>query len=167
MNNGWLVPSGGGVTTLDYMFQVPVAPGTYLQYGWVVIYNPSGTPSDLIHFGNSRNSGGHTYDQMFFYSHDQGPAADHWVDGATLTAILDSHNLVQIHENASGIAYYTPSGSASPGWDVGGGTSAAFSFRFITAVPEPTTMLAGAGGLGSALLIIGRARRSGVVRIGK
>jgi hypothetical protein len=36
-----------------------------------------------------------------------------------------------------------------------------------TAVPEPTTMVAGAGALGLALLGIGRARRSGVVRIGK
>jgi hypothetical protein len=34
-------------------------------------------------------------------------------------------------------------------------------------VPEPTTMVAGAGALGLALLGIGRARRSSVVRIGK
>ena len=34
------------------------------------------------------------------------------------------------------------------------------------AVPEPTTMVAGAGALGLALLGIGRARRSSVVRIG-
>jgi hypothetical protein len=37
----------------------------------------------------------------------------------------------------------------------------------LTAVPEPTTMVAGAGALGLALLGIGRARRSSVVRIGK
>jgi hypothetical protein len=37
----------------------------------------------------------------------------------------------------------------------------------LTPVPEPTTMLAGAGALGLALLGIGRARRSSVVRIGK
>jgi len=37
----------------------------------------------------------------------------------------------------------------------------------ITAVPEASTLVAGAGGLGLALLIIGRARPSGVVRIGK
>jgi len=34
-------------------------------------------------------------------------------------------------------------------------------------VPEPTTMVAGAGALGLALLGIGRARRTSVVRIGK
>jgi hypothetical protein len=37
----------------------------------------------------------------------------------------------------------------------------------LNAVPEPTTMIAGAGALGLALLGIGRARRSSVVRIGK
>jgi hypothetical protein len=37
----------------------------------------------------------------------------------------------------------------------------------VNPVPEPTTMIAGAGALGLALLGIGRARRSSVVRIGK
>ena len=39
--------------------------------------------------------------------------------------------------------------------------------KFVSAVPEPTTMVAGAGALGLALLGIGRARRTSAVRIGK
>ena len=37
----------------------------------------------------------------------------------------------------------------------------------VSAVPEPTTMFAGAGALGLALLEMGRARRSSVVQVGK
>jgi len=38
--------------------------------------------------------------------------------------------------------------------------------NYVVPVPEPTTMVAGAGALGLALLGMGRARRSRVVRIG-
>jgi len=38
--------------------------------------------------------------------------------------------------------------------------------NYVVPVPEPTTMIAGAGALGLALLGMGRARRTSVVRIG-
>jgi len=56
-------------------------------------------------------------------------------------------------------------------FDIVKATSTQYAFEFdnvaYSAVPEPTTMVAGAGALGLALLGIGRARRTSVVRIGK
>ena len=77
--NGQSEPSGGGATTLDYVNPLPLYGGSgYPQLGWVVIKDPNGNISDLIHFDNSNGSGGNQ--QLFFYSSDNlGQAADHWV----------------------------------------------------------------------------------------
>jgi hypothetical protein len=148
---GSAVPAGGATTTMDY---VRPYDGTTAQYGWVAIYEPgaNGTLSDLVHFDNSYQpvQNGPVYMSMFFYSIDgDKDSADHWPDAATLNTILASGNLASITEDANGIATYTPAGFTSPGYQINPsspGTPAGYqnSYEFISAVPEPTTMIAGA-----------------------
>ena len=77
-----------------------------------------------------------------------------WADGAALLAGQEGVVVVQTGGTSYGdsTAYILDTGAASA--------------LILAPVPEPTTMIAGAGALGLALLGIGRARRSSVVRIG-
>jgi hypothetical protein len=70
--------------------------------------------------------------------------------------------------NSSGIApadWYNAANGAYGVGDMVLGTPGTAQDQLVM-VPEPTTMVAGAGALGLALLGVGRARRSSVVRIG-
>jgi hypothetical protein len=154
--SGFPNPGGNSAITLDYLY--PPATGTFLSMGWVAIYDDANKTilSDLIHFDSSTTIGLTTYEQIFFYSIDNdGDLADHWPSGTypvgdahagqnVLTTILSSIGAAQkITEDANGIASYTPT-SGTPGFDTGTGATA-FSYKFISSVPEPTTtMFAGA-----------------------
>src|ERR1017187_7686858 len=59
-----------------------------------------------------------------------------------MTTILSTSTTQKITEGANGIALYTPT-SGQPGFNNGTG-AAPFSYEFISSVPEPTTMIAGA-----------------------
>jgi hypothetical protein len=143
----------GNATTLDYLYQYA---GVTHLYGWVVIDDPDGSISDLIHFDNSHLVNGHTDISMFFYSLDRaGANADQNYPGnsdpssATIALILSNPKTVTIVENANGIAYYAPPTTTSPGYFVNGSTGSGlgiqqYTYEFVSNVPEPTTMLAGA-----------------------
>ena len=148
------VPAGNA-TTLDYLYQYA---GVTHLYGWVAIYDDAAHTqlSDLIHFDNSLSVNGVIDISMFFYSLDaDGDKADQNYPGnstptqATINSILSNPNTVTITEDAAGIAYYTPPTTNSPGYFVNGSTGSGaglqqYEYEFISSVPEPTTMIAGA-----------------------
>jgi MYXO-CTERM domain-containing protein len=155
--------SSVSINTLAYLY--PAANG-YLTSGWVAIFEP-GVPhdathvSDLIHFYGSTYVNHVVYNQIFFYSNDNNnDLADHMPSVTRVAQIIAAQGTVSITENALGQAFYAAQVV---------GCGRAIDFEFVSAqtpVPEPTTMVAGAGALGLALLGMGRARRSSVVRIG-
>jgi len=111
--NGDLEPSGGGATTLDYLMPEQ-ATHTTMEYGWVVVYGPAGSPlsstiEDLIHFDNSHEIGSTIYDSIFYYSMEgSGNLANNWVSSSILTAILGAKNTVSVTEAADGTILYNP-----------------------------------------------------------
>jgi len=164
------IPSGGGATTLDYLFPIDPSPpysNTHFYWGWLAIYDPNGALSDLIHFDNSHgitvNGVTTTYDSLFFYSSDHdGDLADNWVSSGTLTAILASPNLVKLTEGANGITDYTPSSSSSPGEFLdsnGSPVTQQYTFEFISDAPDVASTMPLLGSAFAALLLFGRRLR--------
>jgi hypothetical protein len=95
----------------------------------------------------------------------------------------DTYAVVGYYGDSTAVGYDAPNAGAAPqinylyyAYDHNGSLDIPTTTDFPTpifganfqfsVVPEPTTMVAGAGALGLALLGIGRARRSSVVRIG-
>jgi hypothetical protein len=94
--------------------------------------------------------------------------------GANILSITlpgGSYNYVVLHWGGSGggvyQAYFVGADTGSDTFNAPShnGLSWYDTFTPVTAVPEPTTMIAGAGALGLALLGIGRGRRSSVIRV--
>ena len=145
-------PAGGG-TTLAYLYPVD-GNNDHLQLGWLVINDPNGSISDLIRFDST--TGGPTgpyYQQIFFYSNDHdGDLADNWPATSVVNQIIAQetpgsgyNTTMVVTEDVNGNAYYTPTSSTQPGYHfIGTSPGTAYSYEFMSSVPEPGTMIAGA-----------------------
>jgi hypothetical protein len=147
----------------DMGWLVVYKPGTTINSS-----TPTSDILDLIHFDNSYQHGtppggksGTSYDQLFYYSMEgSGNLANNWVSGVegptgssgnpsgfdagtnVLTAILNAPNTVKTDEPGNGQILYTPT-SGEPGY-ANGQTSEPYTYDFVSVVPEPTTLIAGA-----------------------
>jgi hypothetical protein len=159
-------PSGSGSATLDYLTPLEgefgAKIGAFSEWGWLAVYY-YGTPSSdygtatglasLIHFDSSGTGPSYTgpggtsttYDQLFYYSTEgTGNLADHMPLSSVETSVLAYPYLQSVTESATGLAYYTPPTSYSGGYTTGVSGATQYEYEFVSVVPEPTTMIAGA-----------------------
>jgi hypothetical protein len=139
---GWLDVSGGIATA----GQLTVVGGTY-----------AGTYNLMLGTGSNNSFAWDNFvmvGQADFLTATAGLA---WQNGSTM---------VNMFYNGSSGQLGAPGGTFSLWGAPPNFSMQTYGDATLTAVPEPTTMLAGAGALGLALLGIGRARRPSVVRIG-
>jgi hypothetical protein len=153
-------PPGGGmlvvpslldtVTGMNTLAYLNPAVNSYLNSGWVAIFEPGGPQdaahvSDIIHFGGNRIVGGISYNEIYFYSKTDplNSLADQMPSAALIAAIIAAPGTALIMENAVDQAFYSPA-AGQPGF-VNGGPPVDFAFvSGVTPVPEPSTMVAGA-----------------------
>jgi hypothetical protein len=148
--NGWISATANGdgsYTAVGGSLRVTEAPPQNLSIAGTfgLLANPS--PPSAVY----SPSGFFIYDNQVF------PGKTPYLD---TYGLLFTGNGLEINLWGNGqdaTAFYTIYGNNGANYN---GTAT------LTAVPEPTTMVAGAGALGLALLGIGRARRFSVVRIG-
>ena len=137
--NGDGVPPAGGISTLDYLYPIG-GNNDHVALGWVVVKDPDGAISDLFRFDSSTQVGSSYYQQFFFYSSDiGGDLADNWPSAGVITQILSAANTMTVYEDANGVATYTPTSAAQPGWHLIGSVSSPpyYTYVLISDVPEP------------------------------
>jgi hypothetical protein len=130
---------------------VPVTMGT----AWLYSQFAAGTLSGYNYaYGSVRSGTAGSLQQAIWYLQGENGGVDNSLVTLASTAVGGEANLFHAANGAFGVEALN---LGDPG----------AAQDQLVIVPEPTTMVAGAGALGLALLGIGRARRSSEVRIGK
>ena len=141
---------------------VPVTLGT----AWLYSQFAKGTLSTYDYtYGSGRSGTAGSLQQAIWYLQGENGGVDNSLVTLALTAVGGAANLFHAANGAFGVEALNV-GDPGTAQDQLVIITDAIRARLL-AVPEPTTMVAGAGALGLALLGIGRARRASGVRIGK
>jgi hypothetical protein len=139
---------------------VPVTMGT----AWLYSQFAAGTLSGYNYtYGSGRTASAGSLQQAIWYLQGENGG----VDNSLVTLALNAVGAANLLHAANGAFDVEALNLGDPGAAQDQLVIVTDPIRAnLVAVPEPTTMVAGAGALGLALLGIGRARRSTVVRIG-
>jgi choice-of-anchor C domain-containing protein len=165
IGNYWQAPPGGGQSvdmsgnqngTISQ--SITLGAGTY-KLTFAESGNPDGPPSLkqlLVGLGGAPA-------QEFDYTIGaNGRGNMQWITQTAYFTVSGGNGLLQFQDISSGAGFNNPVGpvGTTPWGAVIGNVS-------LTAVPEPTTVVAGVGALGLVLASMARPRRSSVARIGK